>query len=64
MSHSDFRLHIEGYCYSISGKRLAINAMIDESGSDLDSIDVIECDADHSMNSHFCIDWMRHRAFM
>ena len=37
--------------------------MIDENGFDLGSIDIFECDADHSMNSNYFIDWMRHAAF-
>ena len=37
--------------------------MINENGFDLDLIDIFECDADHSMNSNYFIDWMRHAAF-
>jgi hypothetical protein len=46
-----------------SGKRVAISAMIDENGFDYASIDVFECDADHSMNSLHFIGWMEHAAF-
>ena len=37
--------------------------MIDENGFDYDSIDVFECDADHSMNSRHFVNWMERAAF-
>jgi hypothetical protein len=55
-------LHMTSQSFYL-GKRLAISAMIDENGFDYDSIDVFECDADHSMNSRHFVDWMERAAF-
>ena len=42
---------------------MAISAMIDENEFDNDSIDIFDCDTDHSMNSDHFIEWIEYAAF-
>lgn len=44
------------------GKRLAISAMINSHGVDIDTVDIFSCDEDHSMNSSHFIEWLRKAA--
>ncbi|CAF2893679.1 unnamed protein product [Rotaria sp. Silwood2] len=44
------------------GKRLAISAMINNNGVDIDTVDIFSCDEDHSMNSSHFIEWLQKAA--
>ena len=44
--------------FSIIGKRVVISALISNSGFHLPSIDIFECDEDHSMDSKHFVMWV------
>jgi hypothetical protein len=43
---------------SIIGKRLAISALLSNSGFHLPSVDIFECDENHSMDSNHFVAWI------
>ena len=47
---------------AFQGKRIAIGLMINENGFDLSSIDIFDCDFDHSMNSDHFVEWVKRAA--
>jgi hypothetical protein len=43
---------------SVIGKRLAISALLSNSGFHLPSVDIFECDENHSMDSNHLVAWI------
>jgi hypothetical protein len=46
----------------ITGKRLAISALLSESGFHKQTIDMFECDENHSMDTRHFLDWIERTA--